>query len=87
LDIGSGNAPTAILIRRTSANPRKNGAQEYVAQTVLVNVEPQDEGDEDYSTSVFMTTLGRVPKGTKFGPHDVIYDSGAEAHVFRDDFF
>jgi hypothetical protein len=34
-----------------------------------------------------MTTLGRVPKGTKFGPHDVIYDSGAEAHVFRDEFF
>jgi hypothetical protein len=54
---------------------------------VLINVEPQDEGDEDYSTSIFMTTLGRVPKSAQFGPHDVIYDSGAEAHVFRDDFF
>jgi hypothetical protein len=25
-----------------------------------------------------------VPKGAQFGPHDVIFDSGAEAHVFRD---
>jgi hypothetical protein len=54
---------------------------------VLINVEPQDEGDEDYSTSIFMTTLGRVPKSAQFGPYDVIFDSGAEAHVFRDDFF
>jgi hypothetical protein len=46
---------------------------------VLINVEPQDEGDEDCSTSVFMSC------GTKFAPHDVIFDSGAEAHVFRDD--
>jgi hypothetical protein len=54
---------------------------------VLLNVEPQDEGDEDYSTSIFMTTVGRVPKDAKFGRHDVIFDYGAEAHVFRDDFF
>jgi hypothetical protein len=65
----------------------KRGAGVRGTNTVLINVEPQDEGDEDYSTSVFMTTVGRVPKGTKFGPHDVIFDSGAEAHVFRDDFF
>jgi hypothetical protein len=65
----------------------KRGAGVRGADTMLVNVEPQDEGDEDYSTSVFRTMLGRVPKGTKFGPHDIIYDSGAEAHVFRDEFF
>jgi hypothetical protein len=80
--------PTSDSNSKDQRQPKeKRGAGVRGADTVLVNVEPQDEGDEDYSTSVFMTTLGRVPKGTKFGPHDVIFDSGAEAHVFRDDFF
>jgi hypothetical protein len=74
-----------------SKDPRqskeKRGAGVRGADTVLINVEPQDEGDEDYSTSIFMTTLGRVPKRAQFGPHDVIFDSCAAAHVFRDDFF
>jgi hypothetical protein len=80
--------PTSDSNSKDQRQPKeKQGGGVRGADTVLVNVEPQDEGDEDYSTSVFMTTLGRVPKGTKFGPHDVIYDSGAEAHVFREEFF
>jgi hypothetical protein len=79
--------PTSDSNPKDQRQPKeKRGGGVRGADTVLVNVERQDEGDEDYSTSVFMTTLRRVSKGTKFGPHDVIYDSGAEA-VFRDDFF
>jgi hypothetical protein len=66
---------------------KKRGGGVRGGNTVIINVEPQGEGDEDYSTSIFMTTLERVCKSAQFTQHDVIFDSGAEAHVFRDDFF
>ena len=52
------------------------------ADKVLVNL--QDEGDEDYTTSIFMTNVEKKAKRSEFGPDDVIYDSGGEEHVFRD---